>query len=534
MSLADELLADFEDGDEDFEDEQLLPNASSNAFPPSSSSSSSKTTTTHGQTNGHSGFTAGGTTSSHSIPSSSSSLIKSDVQNTSSLSSVRQMAKMIDSPKLQRIISEIEKRNKNEVVAKNSIDGPVETHPEYLLIVDANNITVEIEDDIQLIHKFVRDRYSKLLPELDSLIPNTLEYLMAVREIGDDLTHVKNNERLQEFLTQATIMVVNMTASTKQAGGHLEPNMLKSIREACDIAIQLNADKLKIFAFVESRMSLIAPNLTVIVGATIAAKLMGLAGGITNLSKMPACNVEMLGSSKRNLYGFSAHSIVTRAGIVHQSELVQSQPPDLRKKASRLLANKCTICARVDATHSAPDGSIGQNFFDQIEKALDKLKEPPMVKQNKALPAPIEQAKKKRGGKRVRRMKERMAITEFRKQANRMNFGEIEEDAYQDDLGFTTGTIGKSGRGRIRAPQVDEKTKVRISKTLKKNMQRQQQIFGGTSTIKKQVSGTASTVSFTPLQGLEILNPHAAEKVSVETNAKYFSTTSGFASVIKN
>lgn len=94
-------------------------------------------------------------------------------------------------------------------------------------------------------------------------------------------------------------------------------------------------------------------------------------------------------------------------------------------------------------------------------------------------------------------------------------------------MGYTRGTIGKTGTGRIRLPQVDEKTKVRISKTLQKNLQKQQ-IWGGSTTVKKQISGTASSVAFTPLQGLEIVNPQAAEVKVNEANAKYFSNTSGF------
>lgn len=43
---------------------------------------------------------------------------------------------------------------------------------------------------------------------------------------------------------------------------------------------------------------------------------------------------------------------------------------------------------------------------------------------------------------------------------------QIEEDAYQEDLGFSLGTIGKSKTGRIRGPVVDSKTKARISKSL--------------------------------------------------------------------
>ena len=122
-------------------------------------------------------------------------------------------------------------------------------------------------------------------------------------------------------------------------------------------------------------------------------------------------------------------------------------------------------------------------------------------------------------------------MTELRKQANRMNFGELNEDIIQTDMGYDRGNIGKGGiGGGIRMAQIDERTKVRVSQTLKKNLQKQQ-AWGGASTVKKQVSGTASSVAFTPLQGLEIVNPQAAEKKVDEANAKYFSTSASFIKV---
>jgi len=66
------------------------------------------------------------------------------------------------------------------------------------------------------IHRFTRDKYSKRFPELESLVVGQLEYVMTVRELGNDLDRAKNNEILQQFLTQATIMVVSVTASTTQ------------------------------------------------------------------------------------------------------------------------------------------------------------------------------------------------------------------------------------------------------------------------------------------------------------------------------
>ena len=69
-------------------------------------------------------------------------------------------------------------------------------------------------------------------------------------------------------------MVVSVTASTTQ-GQVLSDPELEAVIEACDMAIELVDFKTKILTYVESRMSYIAPNLSLIVGASVAAKLMG-------------------------------------------------------------------------------------------------------------------------------------------------------------------------------------------------------------------------------------------------------------------
>jgi hypothetical protein len=50
---------------------------------------------------------------------------------------------------------------------------------------------------------------------------------------------------------------------------------------------------LQIIKIVESRMHQIAPNLSAAIGSEVAARLMGVAGGLMSLSKMPACNVQV-------------------------------------------------------------------------------------------------------------------------------------------------------------------------------------------------------------------------------------------------
>lgn len=48
---------------------------------------------------------------------------------------------------------------------------------------------------------------------------------------------------------------------------------------------------MQILTFVQSRMNVIAPNTCALVGSGIASQLLGLAGGLTALSRIPGCNI---------------------------------------------------------------------------------------------------------------------------------------------------------------------------------------------------------------------------------------------------
>jgi hypothetical protein len=59
-----------------------------------------------------------------------------------------------------------------------------------------------------------------------------------------------------------------------------------------------------VFDFLESLMGYIAPNLSATVGTAVASKLLGIAGGLGALAKMPACNVQLLGERGKILMDF--------------------------------------------------------------------------------------------------------------------------------------------------------------------------------------------------------------------------------------
>ncbi|KAF6775433.1 hypothetical protein AHF37_04600 [Paragonimus kellicotti] len=537
MSLADELLADLDDAETA---EEHMPDSVNGEL-----EDVSMTLTSNDSSLLH----------ADGISSSVSNKIKS--VSTFSDAPITCFAKLRNSEKLATVMSELDRFSKQP--KREKIHGPVESDPEYQCIVEANNLMVEIDNEItdlddaetaeehmpdsvngeledvsmtltsndssllhadgisssvsnkiksvstfsdapitcfaklrnsekvdepeHIIHKYVRDLYSRRFPELESLVPGCLDYLKMVLVLGNEiLERSKQTDLLASFLTPATIMVVSVTASTTQ-GSPLDADQLQRITDACTMAIELQEMRVTTLTYVESRMSFFAPNTSILVGASTAAKLMGHAGGLTALTKMPSCNILVLGAQKRLLSGFSNSSTLPHTGYIYNAEVVQKLPPDLRQKAARLLANKVALAARVDLFH---ESTVSSKII--------------LVWQ-------------KRGGRRYRKMKERLGMSELRRSANRIQFGEISDDAYQSDLGFSLGSLGQRGiAGRLRAPQADSKTKARVSKALQHKLSRFGGMstmpttalgvttWGGNSTVRRQVAGTSSSIAFTPLQ----------------------------------
>ena len=94
------------------------------------------------------------------------------------------------------------------------------------------------------------------------------------------------------------------------------------VLEACDAALQMDEDKASILQLVQQRMHKIAPNLSIAVGTEIAAKLMGVAGGLAALSQMPACNVQVLGAKRKTLAGFSSATAQPHQGYAPRCDCV--------------------------------------------------------------------------------------------------------------------------------------------------------------------------------------------------------------------
>ncbi|CAJ2513441.1 Uu.00g015600.m01.CDS01 [Anthostomella pinea] len=456
---------------------------------------------------------------------------------------------------LATVLQDIAHYQSKPLTNKTNI-GNIEDNPEYKVLTESNTLSTQLDGEIMKVHKFIRDHYSRVFPELETLIQNPIEYAKVVMILGNgpmdsgsikavqDSTNNPLGETLKSVLDGPSLMIVTVEATTTK-GHEISQEDIDRILRACDMIITMDKAKKTLTEYVQSRMNVFAPNLTAIVGSLTAAQMINTAGGLTNLSRTPACNIAAWGSNKQRNAAFATNVAIRQQGYLFHSPIIRGIPIDLKKKAMKAVSAKLVLAARADTGHTHPDGAYGEELRGQCLERLDKMTEPPPNKGQRALPAPDDKPSRKRGGRRARKAKEATAMTDLRKAQNRMAFGKEEKEAGYGTGDSTAGMgmIGQGNDGRVRGLQIDNRTRAQLSKKNKG--------WGGASSIGGSASslrgfgqsgnnidlrgkglrtsgvgstigggGTASSLAFTPVQGLELVDPKVQQELSRKRKAE--------------
>lgn len=390
----------------------------------------------------------------------------------------------------------------------------LEDSPDYKLIVISQQLLVDIEDEKDGSITRVVELYNPRFPELEQLISNKITFVEVVQRIGNEMD--VSNVNLSDILPNKLAMIVNVAASVSQ-GEALPEESASECNSLCDAIMELEADKALLLRFLESRMPLIAPNLSAFIGPEVAARLLALAGGLRALSMIPACNISSIGLDKRNLNGLSTISSSNNVGPLGTVDFVSGCPSIYRKKLLKTLVGKISLAARIDVS----DGSMktseaslyGLGYRNDMLAKIELWKKPDKARTKKALPIPAEKPRSKRGGKRVRKLKERREQSELSKLANRVATSGTEGTEYGDSaMGFDRGMVGHKDVGRMRAV-VEKRNELGLTKKQRKMLD---------VDSKKQVNepgdGLVTSLAFTPAQGMELSDPQAASKAARATS----------------
>ena len=291
--------------------------------------------------------------------------------------------------------------------------------------------------------------YSRRFSALIQIIPEAGQYVQVVNRLSQD---PRRPASFEDLLPRAASVALTVTASTASP---LTAEEFHWAQAESATGLQLLILKREAQLFLERWMPTVAPNLSTLLGVSLAARLAVAAGGVAKLASMPAQNIESVGAERRQGLGLG---LTAKQGLIWGCDLVRETADDFKRKAVRLLVSKAALAARADQFGKDPE--VGARLRAQVEENLRKAQAPGEAKQVRILPIPIDKARPKRGGARHRKMKEKYGASEFQKKMNRVKFGE--EAELESAFGARLGMVGQETGGSLRGPR--EKKRSVVSK----------------------------------------------------------------------
>jgi len=263
---------------------------------------------------------------------------------------------------------------------------------DHHLVVKSNKFLSSLADELEKAHGALATAYKPKFPELEELVPNYVQYKNAVRVIGNEMDFTKVNDELNAILNSNQIITISVAGSTT-SGRVLTKEELAAVDEAATYMENLLDVQTKLIEFVERSMEDLAPSVCALIGPSTAARLIGLVGGLAELTKIPSCNLQVIGQVKQNSTsraGMSNASTKRHVGIVADCDLVKAVPKQMQKKALKLVSAKLALAARFDFvnvdTGRTRSAKTGEQLRQEIENKFEKLQEPDKAPVLKALP----------------------------------------------------------------------------------------------------------------------------------------------------
>lgn len=201
-------------------------------------------------------------------------------------------------------------------------------HEDQLIIQTISNIS-ELDSVTNMLSKRLREWYSLYYPELSHQI--------TANDIFVKLILSKNKTELMKELHQK----YSMGAAIDKIH---HTQMLHLAQQIANLyALRQNHED-----YLENVMKKYCPNFVALAGVTLGAKLIVMAKSLKRLALLPASTIQLLGAEKALFRHLRTKAKSPKHGIIVNHPLVQKAARQERGKAARRLADKLSLCARLD------------------------------------------------------------------------------------------------------------------------------------------------------------------------------------------
>ncbi|MGA9621011.1 MAG: RNA-processing protein, partial [Methanoregula sp.] len=118
---------------------------------------------------------------------------------------------------------------------------------------------------------------------------------------------------------------------------------------------------------VSARACEVMPNTSALIGGLVAARLLSHAGGLKELSRLPASTIQVIGARTALFMHIRNRAPAPKHGIIFQHRRVHNAPREIRGKVARVLAGKLAIAARLDFYR----GYAVPEFIEEAQVRID-------------------------------------------------------------------------------------------------------------------------------------------------------------------
>ncbi len=196
-----------------------------------------------------------------------------------------------------------------------------------------------------------------------------------------ELNDYAREERYAELIAQKGLrddVLASLDLQLESVGAELEEKDLTVVRSYAASLVSLYEEKRRLESYIAERMEETAPNLSAIVGPSLGARLISLAGGLRRLAVLPSGTVQLLGAEKALFAHLRQGKRPPKHGIIFQHPTVHRAPYWQRGNVARAMGGKLAIAARVDYYKGEFIGDeLNADIARRVEEIQKKYPEPP-------------------------------------------------------------------------------------------------------------------------------------------------------------
>jgi len=245
------------------------------------------------------------------------------------------------------------------------------------MIIQAICLLDDIDKELNNYIMRCREWYGWHFPELSKVVTDNLAFAKVVLALGERTKAVETD--LSEYLEEEIEAEVKRLSEISM-GTEISEEDIMNIQHLCTQIVTITDYRTQLYDYLKNRMNAIAPNLTILVGELVGARLISHAGSLINLAKYPSSTVQILGAEKALFRALKTKHDTPKYGLIYHASLIGQSQPKYKGKISRMLAAKASLAIRYDALAEgeattelafANRGKI-ENRLRQLEKQMLK------------------------------------------------------------------------------------------------------------------------------------------------------------------